>query len=379
MVAWRIATLGLILVASAIATPTRAGGNAAQVVVDDLELMTEPTHSAYSTATLGRGDRVVVVGTEAGWARIQAPAGNFHWINAADVTVQPDGTCVVRRRQATVRHASATARLPGPPWRTIPKGTVVHLIDHPELKVPGGEPPQIWHAIEAAGDAVRFVPLDALEAIHPARTDAGVIPKPASPERPERTVAYEPEADPDLPPAVNAELASIAAMTRAIKAAPVETWNLDPVRGRYDSLLRQFGVNPAVKAAVQPRLDQVHRELELVESARTFARLLREGETRDAEVARLQKSVNLARSRSERAYDAVGLLQPSSKRSQGQKVLALIGNEGRPVGYLSIPPGVPVNQYLARKVGVRGIVHFDEGLGARLISVRDLELLEPRR
>ena len=376
MVAWRIATLGLILIASALATAARAGGDSAQVVVDDLELMTEPTHSAYSTASLGRGDRVVVLGTEAGWARVQAPAGNFHWINAADVTVQTDGTCVVRRRQATVRYASATARLPGPPWRSIPKGTVVHLIDHPDLKVPGGDPPQVWHAIEASDDKVRFVPLDSLETVNPARVDL----KPASPDRPERTVAFDPEADdPDLPPAVNAELASIAAMTRAIKAAPVETWNLDPVRGRYDSLLRQFGSNPEVRATVQPRLDQVHRELELVESARSFARLLREGEARDAEMAQLQKTVAFARSRSERAFDAVGLLQPSSKRSQGQKVLALIGAEGRPIGYLSIPPGVPVNQYLARKVGVRGIVHFDEGLGARLISVRDLELLEPRR
>ena len=376
MVAWRIATLGLILVASAIATPARAGGDAAQVVVDDLELMTEPNHSAYSTATLGRGDRVVILGTKAGWAMVQSPAENFHWINVADVATQPDGTCVVRRRQTSVRYASASARLPGPPCRTISKGTVVHRIDHPDLMVPGGDSPQVWQAIEATDDAVRYVPLETLENDKLARVD----PQPTTADRPERTVTYEPEADnPDLPPAVNAELASIAAMTRTIQSAPLETWNLDPVRGRYDSLLRQFGAEPGVKQAVQPRLDQIHRELELVESARKFARLLGEGEARDAEIARLQKSVTLARSRSERAYDAVGLLQPSSRRSDGQKVLALIGAEGRPISYLTIPPGVPVNQYLARKVGVRGIVHFDEGLGARLISVRDLELIEPRR
>ena len=376
MVAWRTATLGLILIASALATPARPGGDSVQVVVDDLELMVEPNHSVYSTATLGRGDRVVVLGTDAGWARIQAPATNFHWINAADVTLQADGTCVVRRRQATIRYASATARLPGPPVRTLPKGTVVHLIDHPDLTVPGSDPPQVWRAIAATADAVRFVPLDGLETLRPARAD----PQPAPSERPERTVAYEPEADnPELPPAVNAELASIAAMTRAIQAAPVETWNLDPIRGRYDSLLRQFSANPQVRAVVQPRLDQTHRELEFVAAARNLARLLREGEAHDAEVAQLQKSVLLARSRSERAFDAVGLLQPSSRRSQGEKVLALIGSEGRPVSYLSIPPGVPVRHYLAQKVGVRGVVRFDEGLGARLISVRDLELLEPRR
>ena len=191
---------------------------------------------------------------------------------------------------------------------------------------------------------------------------------------------YQPEADdPDLPPEVNAALTSIAAMTRALQAGPIETWNLDPVRGRYEALLRQFETNPQVRAVVQSRLDQLRRETDLAEAARRFANLLRAGEQRDAEIAHLQRAVTLARSRSERGYDAVGLLQPSSRRYQGQKVLALIGAEGRPVSYLSIPPGVPVNQYLAHKVGVRGIVHFDEDLRARLISVRDLELIEPSR
>ena len=135
MVAWRIATLWLILVALALGAAPRAGDDAYQVIIDDLELMIEPTDSAYSTATFGRGDRVVVRATQPGWARVAAPVHNFHWINAADVAVQPDGSCVVTRRQATIRYASATARLPGPPVRTVALGAVVRLIDHPDLKV----------------------------------------------------------------------------------------------------------------------------------------------------------------------------------------------------------------------------------------------------
>ena len=44
----------------------------------------------------------------------------------------------------------------------------------------------------------------------------------------------------------------------------------------------------------------------------------------------------------------------------GQKVHALIGPEGVPTAYLAIPPGIPASRLLARKVGVRGDVHYNE-------------------
>ena len=87
----------------------------------------------------------------------------------------------------------------------------------------------------------------------------------------------------------------------------------------------------------------------------------------------------LARTTTERGYDARGMLQASSRKVDGQKVHVLIGPEGTPVAYLAIPPGIPASRLLTRKVGVRGEVHFDESLGARLITVKDLDPLDRPR
>lgn len=80
-----------------------------------------------------------------------------------------------------------------------------------------------------------------------------------------------------------------------------------------------------------------------------------------------------------RGYDLEGYIQPSSRRSDGHKLFALIGGEGKTIAYLDIPPGLDPDPYLSQRVGVRGQSRFNKDLGTRLITVRDLEALESRR
>lgn len=376
MVALQVATLWLAMIAPAMMADARTDGSCAyQVVVDDLEVMTEPSDSSYLTGVLHRGDQVVVLSISQGWARIKPPLDTFEWINAADLRDNSDGTGLVASKPTTVRYAIASARLPGPPCRPVARGIPIRLLDRPDLKVGDGDQSQTWRAIEPGDDEVRFLRSSGIALQKPSPAPA------AQPnDRPEQRVSFRPEeSDPDLPVEVNQELTSLGATTRSIKAGAVEGWDLSPVRSGYESLLRQYDNNPRVKAAVQSRLDQINRDQNLTTKAREFARILRESDSRDAGVARIQRSVDQARTRTDRKFDAQGLLQASSRQYRGQKVLALIGPEGRPISYLTIPPGMPINRFLARKVGVRGVVHFDEGLGARLISVRDLEVIEKIR
>jgi hypothetical protein len=115
------------------------------------------------------------------------------------------------------------------------------------------------------------------------------------------------------------------------------------------------------------------------EAIRKFEEALQRSRRLDAEAARIKQKLADARTFTDRAYDAKGLLQASSRQHDGQRVHALIGPEGRPIAYLAIPPGIPAGRLLARKVGVRGDVHFDEALGNRLITVRDLDPLDKPR
>ena len=63
----------------------------------------------------------------------------------------------------------------------------------------------------------------------------------------------------------------------------------------------------------------------------------------------------------------------------GRKLHALVGRDGKTVAYLDIPPGLDLEAIGARRVGVRGAVHFNPELGTRLITVRDLEPVGVRR
>jgi hypothetical protein len=99
----------------------------------------------------------------------------------------------------------------------------------------------------------------------------------------------------------------------------------------------------------------------------------------DHDVDQIKQKLAASRTQTERGYDAKGMLQASSRKVDGQKVHALIGPQGLPIAYLTIPPGIPANRLLARKVGVRGEVHFNESLGNRLITVKDLDPLDKPR
>ena len=78
-------------------------------------------------------------------------------------------------------------------------------------------------------------------------------------------------------------------------------------------------------------------------------------------------------------YHAIGVVQPSSRVVDGRKLHTLIGQDGRTIAYLDIPPGLDVEAMGARRVGVRGSVHYNQELGTRLITVRDLEPVGTRR
>ena len=64
---------------------------------------------------------------------------------------------------------------------------------------------------------------------------------------------------------------------------------------------------------------------------------------------------------------------------EGRRVHALLGDDGRVVAYLTIPPGLSIGPLLSHRVGVLGEGHYDEALRARLILVKDVERLVIKR
>jgi hypothetical protein len=182
------------------------------------------------------------------------------------------------------------------------------------------------------------------------------------------------------PAEITSELDRIDAMHRGIiTGQAIEDWRFDTVRAGYQGLLKRGGDRAELEEAIRVRLARVTQHEQAARAARAIESILARSHRRDHEVAAVrQRLAQQAQSRA-RAYDAVGFVQPSARKVDGHKVFTLIGREGTAIAYLDIPPGLNPEPLIARRVGVRGQAHWSEDLGTRLISVRDMESIEPKR
>ena len=180
---------------------------------------------------------------------------------------------------------------------------------------------------------------------------------------------------PDLPAALAAEVSQAEAEHRAALSGPVENWRLDGVRRRYEQILKSV-TDPAPAALIRDRLARVDGQEAAARAAKTFETLLSRSRLRDQEVDGVRRRLAEADRPRRRPFVAEGMVQATSKQVEGRRVYAMIGSEGTPVAYLDVPPGLDPRPLLAKRAGVRGAVHYNEALGARLIAVKDLEPLE---
>lgn len=343
----------------------------ARVSAEALDVFDEPDDRSIASGLLQKGDMVTVREVApGGWLTIEPPAGSFRWVEEAAVEVDAKGgkgRAVAPRAQVRAGHPEA--RFPGPPQGSLARGTAVRLVDRPPLTVGRGRASKTWRAIAPTPGEVRHIRAEGVE---------WAIEAPPEPAPEARAAFLQQESPADLPPAVAAEIAQIEASHRAMLRNPIEQWRLGPIRDRYQAL-RKHANDPASSQAIQARLDLVARHEEAANAARTIEEIFNRSRERDAKLASDMRRLARVEEPRERPYVAEGMIQPSSRKVEGQKVFALIGPEGTTVAYLNVPAGLDTAPLLARKVGVRGTSHYDGNLRARLIAVHDLEPLEERR
>jgi hypothetical protein len=369
-----------------------------EVAADRLAVYDGPDEKCFGTGMLERGDRVRVLRRLAGgWAAIDPPATTIGWVERTSLELDdeadergghrldpgearsgPPAQAWVVVSRAIVRSGQLGARMPGPPWLELPRGTMVELVDRPPIRIGRGPDATLWFAVVPPKEATCYVRAQGLKDT-PRREGisevlaAYLVPEGGDPEG----TALAPES---LPPGVAAEIGRVDAMHRAILTGqPIEQWRFEAVRAEYQAILKRSGDNPAVEEALRIRLARVTRHEQAAAAARDFQETLARSRRRDAQVAQLRQwLVAVDRYRS-LTYHAIGYVQPSSRLLEGRKLHALIGSDGKTVAYLDIPPGLDVEALGAHRVGVRGTVHYNQELGTRLITVRDLEPVGTRR
>ncbi len=346
-----------------------------EVTAATLDVYSAPGGACLRTGVLRRGDLVVVRRDEGEWLAIEPPRGSFSYIEARAIRPLGEFRARVIADEAQVRPGSPGAHLPGPPGCTLVKGDVVRLIDRrsPKLGQRGEASP--WLTIAPPLDEVRYVRAAGVGRRGAAKAD---FPPDTSPRlRLAALATIAPGADPDAAPApeLKAALDPIEVRHRAALRGPIEYWDLGPIRRDYQALLEKQD-DAGSQAAVRARIEQVGRQEQLVRDARDLNAAVGRSRGRDESVAALIARKAQVRRATPDPYDLRGLLQPSAKQVNGQKVLALIAPDGSTGAYLDLPAGLNASTLVGRKVGVRGTSHFDQELNARLIEVHDLEPLE---
>ncbi len=365
----------------------------AEVQTDRLDVFDQPDDAGFITGRVHRGDRLRIrpdrsAGT--GWLAIEPLSTAIFWIEQSsleneekEVELDRMSLAWVNRPRAAIRSGHPQARLPGPPRGSLPRGTMVQLVDRPPLSLGRGPEKSRWLAIVPPADQVSYVRAEGVRWLTPTPPVPPAAEVRASfegPMPPAQAARQRSTAPSSWPPGVAAELQRIDGIYQVVIASqPIEQWRFETVRAGYQALLKQAGDQVELEEALRTRLNRLTQHEQAARSARTIESILVKSHRRDSEVAAVRQDLaRLERTRA-RSYDAIGFIQPSARKVDGHKVFALIGGKGSTIAYLDIPPGLDPQRFLARRIGVRGQTHWSEDLGTKLISVRDMENIEARK
>lgn len=362
---WLLVTAWLGLTGS-----TDARGARGEVVAEALDVYDSPSATAYAVARLHAGDTVFIRDDgPSGWLAIERPSSSFVWIDEAAVNVR-ERVAVVRAARATLRSGRADARMPGPPSAEGSAGTPLRLLDREPLRLRQGRQTRTWLAVEPPPGLLGFVRADGVERLGDggSRTPA---PRRAAPRGVDSSLLAIGSLAPAGLPAIDQEaLGRVEEAHRRELRRALEAWDLASVRAGYQSL-RERGDSPTLGPVLDERLERLDAQQAAADAARRFLKRLQESRRADGNGA---PDADVPPEPRE-PYDASGLLEPSSKLVEGQRVFALIGPEGFAVAYLRPVPGVEARRYVGRRVGVRGPARYDETLRVQVITVQGLEPL----
>ncbi len=358
------------------ATPYRA-----YVQVDEAYVRSGPGEGFYPTEKLRFGREVEVYRCDAsGWCAIRPLEESFSWVAGWDLQLGDDGLAEIAADRVAARVGSQFSDLRDVVQVRLKRGELVEVLGW--KKIGAGSSAQTWYRIAPPAGEFRFIesrfldtepPLNRIvrtsgeSPAAPARsevrradaTDASPSPAPASsaadpkaPARPERAT---PDPTPLTQEEFQAELDDINTELSIMLAEEPSVWNCDELTRRIEALLAQSKsaaergharllLNRILKAAdVKRRYDAMH--------AATPAPAAEAASTEAGPTSRAIRSPEIGTER----YDGMGKLTRVMPARLGAPRYALLDERGHVRCYVTPAPGVNVQHYVGRRVGVNGI------------------------
>ena len=397
-----------------------------------------PGAKHYPTCKLNKGERVIVRRHDpGGWCMISPPQGSFSWVRAThvkrDATNRDRGSLIANR--VFVHTGSA---LNADDFTTVQadlsKGDAVEILDERQFNFDDG--PQLMLKISPIKGEWRWISRKSIVAADAIRSEPFPNEDPAPRKRngPVANEDSEPFARPvstgPSPQEDRAELEADAGGARRVsqdkeqpgkqKLAEIDrqfremiqqdppTWDLESLATQYKQLDDDIGTT-SMTATIALRLDAVKRYRKIHRDYVDFYKLTTETKRRDAELQAqqvqyqspsettgdqrsastnselqpmpqplAQSQVPMQAQAAAPAFDGAGIVQRMAKSFPGGPQFVLLAPDGRMLSYLQSEPGVDLNRYAGRSVGVIGKRFHRNDWNADTINVRALQPVQLR-
>lgn len=407
-----------------------------EAVIDGNEVYVRsgPGKSYYPTSRLNSGDRVSVHRHDpGGWYMIAPPPGSFSWIRAEYVKRTGPDTGEVTANNVVVRVGSEFGDARDVEQRRMNIGDTVEIIGEEtfpgdggairmyKIKPPNGE----WRWVPGQ----HVIPRDQRNRGERERNPferPGNAPPPQNPPELARTTGAGSQSPPVEQGAGNSggeavvrtlpepdrlkldrdRLNAIDLAFREMVERPVAEWDLDPLEKEYRHL-RETSAHPALKNQIDLRLEAVERYRARRKEYDDFIRLTRDTDRRDRELLAMRHARERVaeidetpppstaapdpgsnatpppavrhETRSQPRFDGAGIVQRITGAAPGRPSHVLLAPDGRLLAFLVAEPGVNLDLYLGREMGLNGDRGYRQELGADLIRVRSLTPVRLKR
>jgi len=408
----------------------------AYVIDNDVYYRSGPGKNYYPTGKLQAGDQVEVYRHDpGGWYAIRPPEGSFSWVSGRYLKLDGDGLAEVTGDRVAARVGSQFSDIRDVIAVRLHRGEVVEVLDSEEIG--SGAAAGTWYKIappsgefrwvfgkhiakEYAGDGIRKAGPGQSPLVKPGRTPSETIPvaveqtvevpsdQAAGPSASEAAedwlpLAGRPESealaehytnefvdratDPAgsltmrriSPEEFQKELDEIDVELSIMLVEEPTVWEFAPLRVRARFLLTQ-----AETALERGRAQALVRRIEQSEDIKARYDAVAKTRTRTerqngqlAALSRVRRSFGPAQA-SEDRFDGLGRLARVVSSKLGTPRYALLDDKGDLRCYVTPAPGVNLEYYLGRRIGVTGSQGYIAESRARHVTAKHVTALENR-
>ena len=372
------------------------------VSAEDVYVRSGPGRNYYPTAKLRRGQKVEVYRHDpGGWCAIRPVEGSFTWVSGRYLKPTDDNLAVVASDGVSARVGSRFSDIRDVIQVRLQKGELVAILEGPRQ---GGRGSEGWYKIAPPSGEFRWVSAKYLDAEYPRD---GVRKAPPDEPRPYRYARRNADQMSDAPNDTSSPKIPAAALAddsprvrssrpRSLTAEEYEAelkriemelsvmviedptaWSFDVLRERSNLLLDQ--AQTAVERGRARLLANKIARFDDIKQRQDAVFAMRDVTDRDSRLwAKLRPRTDDVVSDIDGRFDGVGQLTQVVSPKLGAPRYALTDDAGDVRCYLTPAPGLNVQNYIGRRVGVTGARGYVPDQRASHIMARRITPLEGR-